>query len=240
VVLHAASYVGEDEELCRAVNQQGTIALADEARRAGVRHVVYVSTTAVYGRGVHANLAEDACAPQPESPASRSRLEAEHIVRSIGGSVLRAPFVYGAGDRWFIPTLVDLLRRYPQLVEIDVPTQLSVVSIDDLARLLAAMSGIDPERGGLFHASHPQPIRIPELARLVHQLVLELPTDVPQRETATTASGSASSQRHLAMLAEDHWYDPSRIWSLLGLTPGPSMVEAFASQHSAAYRALLA
>lgn len=237
LVLHAASCVEEDEQQCLTVNVRGTEALVAEARRAGVRAFVYVSTTAVYGSGGHVELGEDACVPQPESPASRTRLAAEGLVRELGGTIVRAPFTYGSGDRWFIPKLVELMRRYPQLAQIELPTRLSVISIDDLARVLAAMSLSDPTPGGVFHACHPRPIAIPELARLVHDLLKQLP---PETAAGSGDVSSESSKRHLATLAQDRWYDSSRIWNVLQLSPGPSMVDAFAPEFAARYRAQLA
>ncbi|WP_245873643.1 NAD-dependent epimerase/dehydratase family protein [Streptomyces phaeoluteigriseus] len=43
-VVHLASYIGGDERLCQAVNVDATRALMAEARRAGVRRVVHLST----------------------------------------------------------------------------------------------------------------------------------------------------------------------------------------------------
>lgn len=50
-VIHCASQINGDERTVRSVNDLGTWALVEEAQRAGVARIVYLSTAAVYGRG---------------------------------------------------------------------------------------------------------------------------------------------------------------------------------------------
>lgn len=103
VLVHAASYVGSDEQLCTRVNDLGTDALMREARRAGVERIVQLSTTAVYGRGPHRGAAVGELEPEPASPASRSRLAGEAHALREGGVVLRAGLVTGAGTAGWCP-----------------------------------------------------------------------------------------------------------------------------------------
>ncbi|MEJ8645423.1 NAD-dependent epimerase/dehydratase family protein [Streptomyces sp. MS1.HAVA.3] len=53
VLLSLACYIGPDADRCTAVNSAGTAALVAEARRAGVRRIIQLSTCAVYGPGPH-------------------------------------------------------------------------------------------------------------------------------------------------------------------------------------------
>ncbi|MFJ9784810.1 NAD-dependent epimerase/dehydratase family protein [Amycolatopsis sp. NPDC101161] len=59
-LVHLASQVGGDQELCTAVNEDGTANLLAEARRAGTAEVLYLSTCAVYQDGVHRGALEPA------------------------------------------------------------------------------------------------------------------------------------------------------------------------------------
>lgn len=59
-LVHLASQVGGDQELCTAVNEDGTANLLAEARRAGTAEVLYLSTCAVYRDGVHRGALEPA------------------------------------------------------------------------------------------------------------------------------------------------------------------------------------
>ncbi|MFR0358773.1 NAD-dependent epimerase/dehydratase family protein [Streptomyces sediminimaris] len=224
-VLHCASYIGADEERCRAVNADGTRALLAEADRVGGRRTVLVSTTAVYGAGPHRDLTEDACLPVPASPTSRTRLEAEQAVLAAGGTVLRPPLVYGAGDVWVVPSIAELLRRVPALPE-DGTARLSLVAVGDLARLLAALAS-RPERvphGTVHHAAHPH---APTLREFVSLLGDTLGLPVPSKglplgdylARLREAPGKVSAHQ-AGLLAEDRWYR-STLWSRIDCGTGP-------------------
>nr|QEO75109.1 NAD-dependent epimerase/dehydratase [uncultured bacterium] len=175
-VLHLASHVGRDRELCDAVNRDGTMALLADAGRCGVPRVAYASTTAVYGRGVHKGVSEADLLPLPVSPTSRSRLLAEQAVRSYGGIVLRPHLVYGVGDVWFIPTLLRMLRRVPSWIQGGM-ARASVVCVDMLGKALSGLTRIPWRRGEVFHVSHPRPVTVRSIVRTVcSALRLDLPS----------------------------------------------------------------
>ncbi|WP_341722316.1 NAD-dependent epimerase/dehydratase family protein [Streptomyces rimosus] len=172
VLLHLASDIGRDAEHCELVNVLGTAALVDEAVRAGVGRIVHLSTAAVYGAGPHSGLDVDEIPPAPVSAASRTRLAAEQPVLAAGGTVLRPGLVLGAGDRWVVPALAELLGRVPARWD-GGRGLLSVVAVEDLARLFVRLalgpygtsgtpgtSGAPASSGiprGIHHASHPTP-----------------------------------------------------------------------------------
>ncbi|MFJ9540112.1 NAD-dependent epimerase/dehydratase family protein [Streptomyces sp. NPDC101225] len=224
-VLHCASYIGGDEARCRAVNVDGTHALLAEAEDAGVRRTVLVSTTAVYGAGPHRDLTEHEHTPLPVSPTSRSRLEAERAVLAAGGTVLRAPLVYGAGDRWVVPSVAELLRRVPALPG-DGTARLSLVAVDDLGRLLAVLARV-PERvpsRSVHHAAHPHAPTLREFVSLLGDTVgLPVPTEVLALDSYLArlrdAPGKVSAHQ-AGLLAEDRWYR-STLWSRLDCATGP-------------------
>ncbi|SEO46181.1 NAD-dependent epimerase/dehydratase family protein [Amycolatopsis saalfeldensis] len=62
-LVHLASHIGGDAQVCTAVNEDGTRNLLAEARRAGVRRPVYLSTCAVYRDGDHRGAAESVRLP---------------------------------------------------------------------------------------------------------------------------------------------------------------------------------
>nr|WSY51627.1 NAD(P)-dependent oxidoreductase [Streptomyces sp. NBC_00886] len=232
-VVHAASYVGGDAQRCRRINHLGSLALLDEARQAGVRRLLYVSTASVYGLGPHRGLAEEEAEPAPQSAASASRLQAEHAVRRAGGVVLRPHLVYGPGDRWFVPTLARLAQRVPTWPR-GPSARSSVLHVDDLARAVAALVGSDrpPGTDQLYHVAHPRPEPMRALVTTVCRLLGLPPPDgtVPAEEyrslTAETVPGLSAHQFDL--ITQDHWYDTSRVWRHAGVTPGAGFHERFA------------
>ncbi|MEV4739339.1 NAD-dependent epimerase/dehydratase family protein [Streptomyces sp. NPDC049555] len=238
-VLHLASYVGSDEETCEAVNAAGTRALLAEAHRAGVRRILYVSTTAVLGAGPHRGLAEDAPA-HPVSPASRTRLAAEQAVLAAGGTVLRPPLVYGRGDTWVVPAIAELTERVPALID-GGRALLSLVAVDDLARLVVAVAGTDAVPAGVHHAAHPEPVAFRDLLdALVTHAGLRAPVDDLGRQEYLARLRRTSgrvSEHQVSLIAADRWYASRRIWELAGCAPGPGLRIA---EHADWYRAHLA
>lgn len=110
VVVHAASYTGEDLETQQRVNVDGTRNVTAACQALGIR-LVYISTAGVYGTLPWSGGGESDYALAPESPLSTSRLHAEGIVRAAGGVVLRPLFNFGWSDRRFLlPLSAGIIR----------------------------------------------------------------------------------------------------------------------------------
>lgn len=88
-------------EIFRAVNTAGTIRLAEDCVRAGVRRLIFISSIGVYGRNSTRALTETD-SPQPVDDYAISKLEAEQGVLEVGRKsgmeivIIRPPLVYGA------------------------------------------------------------------------------------------------------------------------------------------------
>lgn len=187
-VVHAASYIGYDPAECERTNIEGTRCLLNAV--AGTP-VVYISTAAVYGSGQLSGLSPEQLRVAPESSLSASRAAAETLVLSAGGSIVRPNFVYGKGDRWFIPGLLAAAAA----LSADKPSALvSLVHVEQLGRFTAELA-LTPQPG-TYHAVDPSPVR---LATVVEELRSALPPS-PAREL---------SAHQLAMLTEDNWYSPA-------------------------------
>ena len=88
VVYHAAAKIlGSDPASYRAVNVDGTIALLDEAIRAGVERFVHVSTVGVYGFDHAENITEDAPWPQNSNLYITTKQQAENAVWKVAGTI---------------------------------------------------------------------------------------------------------------------------------------------------------
>ncbi|MFF8482441.1 NAD-dependent epimerase/dehydratase family protein [Streptomyces antibioticus] len=232
-VVHLASYIGADEERCEAVNVRGTRALMAEAERAGAARVVHLSTAAVYGAGPHRGIAVDEIAPEPVSAVSRTRLAGEAYARRAGAVVLRPGMVLGAGDRWVVPGLRELVDRVPAEWDGGRAEQ-TVVDAGDLGRLIAAIAvGPSVVPPGTYHAGHPEPVRIGALlAELAAVGVLPPRPDADWPltdclERLRTTPGRVS-ERQFALAAQDHWYLTDDLWKLAGTSPGPGPLSRLA------------
>ncbi|MDR7544439.1 MAG: NAD-dependent epimerase/dehydratase family protein [Armatimonadota bacterium] len=110
VVIHLAARAGVrtsivQPDLYARVNVQGTIAVLEACRRQGVEHVVFGSSSSVYGRQDAHPWAEDGTAPRPASPYGWSKLAGEQYCRmfhdlcGVPVTCLRFFTVYGPRQR---------------------------------------------------------------------------------------------------------------------------------------------
>ncbi|MHB9864523.1 NAD-dependent epimerase/dehydratase family protein [Streptomyces sp. YIM S03343] len=231
-VLHLASQIGGSPERCRAVNDTGTRALLAEAERSGVTRIIRLGTTAVYRDGRHLDAAEGELAVGPASPTSVTRLAGEEQVLAAHGLVLRPHLVYGAGDMWVVPSMVRFMSVLPHWVD-GGRALMSVIGADDLARVTArlALSSRLPH-GEVLHVGRPEPVSGRELfTAAARAMGMRLPRgEVSHAQAAVwpAARDDPDWRRRLSLLTVDHWYDTSRLWGLLGQTPGRTFAEDFA------------
>ena len=115
-VFHCAAVVTDwdPQNNSYAVNVEGTAALADAALRAGVKKLVYLSTTEVYGHP-DAPVAEDAPYRRRGWPYCDTKIEAEKRIwayheRGLPVTVLRPATVYGPRSENVMIEFVELLR----------------------------------------------------------------------------------------------------------------------------------
>jgi len=237
-VLHLASYIGDDQYLCEAVNARGTEALADQAKRAGAKRFLYLSNAAVYGYAVHRNADETEATVDPATAISRSRVRAEQAVLDNNGIVLRPLFVYGHGDTHFIPALIRALERFPFMID-GGRARLSVISVDDLAEVLVDLATDEwsQKHQGVFHVNDGHPVSFKEIAVSLAACVgsrlppFSVPLFIAQSMVRLTRrgifqkSGLNSSAHRIFLVARDHYYDASRLWNLVSVKPGPPLPE---------------
>ncbi|WP_426404446.1 NAD-dependent epimerase/dehydratase family protein [Streptomyces sp. R-07] len=242
VLIHCASAIGADEDVARAVNDEGTRALIDAAVRAGVTRIVSLSTASVHGRGPFRAAAPGTLPLAPGSATSRTRAAGERHVLDAGGTVLRPHLVYGTGDRQLMPGIVQLLAALPG--PLDGGSSLhSLIDVDTLARALLGAALSPRTRAGAHFVNHPEPVAVAELLASGEALLAARagPARGPAVDVAEARALLADlpfAQHHLAMLAGDHWFEDDRPWREWGCDPGPGFAATIAD-HMPWYRGLL-
>lgn len=101
------------------VNVLGTSALLEEAKTAGIKRFVYISTVEAAGYGDGINPRRESDEPRPDNNYGKSKLQAEKMV--LNGSwpfecvVIRLPAIYGPGTFLIVPKLFGVVRHglYP-------------------------------------------------------------------------------------------------------------------------------
>jgi len=119
VLVHAAAAVGDGVESAdmHRVNVDGTRTVIEATAAAGVRHVVYLSSSAVYGRPDRGRVTEAWPTRVIGMPYEDTKALAERIAfergRELGLSVVavRPPIIYGPYDRNFLPRALAMLKR---------------------------------------------------------------------------------------------------------------------------------
>ena len=148
-VFHCAALVGDwlDRDDIRRVNVDGTANVLDACAAARVGRLVYLSSLAVLGTKHHHGTDESAPYAKTGDVYTDAKIETERLVREDGRLetvAVRPGFVYGPGDRQFLPRLLDALEARRFVFVGDGSKLLNIVYIDDLVRavLLAADSRV--------------------------------------------------------------------------------------------------
>ena len=174
VVYHiAATYrtAGQPDSVYHAVNAEGTRALLDAARQAGVERFVHCSTGGVHGHVERPPADEDA----PLAPGDvyqRSKLEGERIARAVGEAgglevvVARPIGIYGPGDTRFLKLFRGVARRrFPMLGSGRVYYHLTY--IDDLVEGFRLCGETPAAAGRTYLLGGPRYTTLAELIRAI-------------------------------------------------------------------------
>jgi nucleoside-diphosphate-sugar epimerase len=195
VVYHLAARTGvgrsvEDPLETDRVNTHGTLNLLQAAHEAGVRRVVFTSSSSVYG----GSLASDEMAPlRPRSPYAASKLAGEMYCRvfvelyGLGAVVLRLFNVYGPRQRGnaVVPAFIRLLSQgEPVVIEGDGEQTRDFTYVEDVVDALVLAGHLaTPVSGAVFNIGPSEP-------RSVNQLFEEL-----ARQLGSAASASYTAER---------------------------------------------
>lgn len=127
----------------RRINVDGTLSLARQALRQGVRRFIYVSSIGVNGEQTADHPFSAFDAPAPASPYAISKYEAECRLRDLAQDkmelvIVRPPLVYGPGVPGNFLRLMQAVRRGLPLPLGAVDNRRSLVYVNNLTDLLIA------------------------------------------------------------------------------------------------------
>ena len=158
-VFHCAGLVGDwlDNDEARRVNVEGTRGLLAASAAAGVERFVHLSSLSVYGLGQHRGTDESAPLRYSDDAYIDSKIDAERMVRVWAGRdgpecvIVRPGFVYGPGDRRFLPKLVDALARRQFVYVGDGSKRLNLSYVDDVASALLLAGSVPAAAGRAYN-----------------------------------------------------------------------------------------
>ncbi|MFW5946918.1 MAG: NAD-dependent epimerase/dehydratase family protein [Gemmatimonadota bacterium] len=190
------------------VNAGGTAKLADALEaEGGCQRVVFLSSMAAVGPSRGRPVAPDD-EPRPLTAYGRSKLAAERVLegRSLDVAILRAPAVYGPGDRDLLPFFrLARLGLLPRVGPAERRVQL--VYVKDLAAAIVAAAGA---RGvvGTYHVAEPRAYTwsgvLERMAGAVGRSGIRVPVPAPVlRGAAAVSEGWARLSRRPVIFDRD-------------------------------------
>lgn len=157
----------------RKVNVEGTLALASQAAKAGVRRFVFISSAKVNGES---GVCRENDAPAPHDAYGISKMEAERGLMDLArGSdmevvIIRPPLVYGPGVKGNFAAMVRWVRKGVPLPLGTVHNKRSLLALDNLVDFIVLCA--DRERtpraaNEVFLISDGEDVSTTELLRRV-------------------------------------------------------------------------
>ena len=187
-VVHLAAAAGvrpsiEQPGLYAEVNVGGTLHVLEAARAAGVRRVVFASSSSVYGNSPKVPFSEDDAVDHPISPYAATKKAGEllchcwHHLHGLSVACLRFFTVYGPRQR---PDLA--ISRFTRNIAAGAPIPLygdgsssrDYTYVDDIAA--GVLAAVDWTRKaapayGIFNLGHATPVPLHRLVALIEQEV---------------------------------------------------------------------
>lgn len=149
VVIHAAARVHVMNERAadplgefRRANVEGTLQLARQAAKAGVRRFIFISSIKVNGEGTGNDPYAADEPPTPLDPYGISKMEAEQGLRSLASDtdmevvIIRPVLVYGPGVKANFRSMMNWLNKGVPLPLGAVQNKRSLVALDNLVDLI--------------------------------------------------------------------------------------------------------
>lgn len=181
VIVHAAARVHVMRDTAfdplmefRQVNVDGTLNLAHQAAKAGVRRFIFISTIKVNGETtLLGNSFVEENTPSPSDPYAISKYEAEQGLHEIAAStgmevvIIRPPLVYGPGVKGNMLNLMKLAKSGSPLPLGMIHNQRSMVYLENLVDLIIKCIDSPAAASQTFLVSDARDLSTPELVRLL-------------------------------------------------------------------------
>lgn len=215
------------------VNFQATVNLANQARSAGVKRFVFISSIAVYGLD-HCDIAiNEKSAVQPVTHYGESKYAAEGFLNQLGDDsvmdvvIIRPPLVYDRGAPGNFGLLLKLVgKSFPMPFRM-VRNCRSFVSRSNLTSFIVVCMHDRRAGNHTFLVSDDQDLSTPDLIRLLSLGMHKKPVLVPVPLTLLKLGASLIGRKKMYLqLCGSLQLDISKAKSLLGWSPVESAESA--------------
>jgi UDP-glucose 4-epimerase len=174
-VLHLAALVhsgkNKNTEEYFYINRDLTITVAEEAKKAGTKQFIFLSTSKVYG------VFDEDSDPWTESspcfpidPYGRSKYEAELLLKKLEDenftvSIIRTPLVYGNGVKANMLSLIRLVQNFYIIPFAGINNKRNFTSAENLVGFIDRI--IEKRASGTFIAMDEKPVSTTDLIKLL-------------------------------------------------------------------------
>lgn len=218
------------------VNVDGTIRLAREAAKSGVKRFVFVSSIGVNGRKTIGSPFSPNDADKPHSPYARSKNDAEMELKKIALDtglevvIVRPTLVYGPDAPGNFGTLAKLVHKLPILPFGLANNRRDFISVQNLADLLITCATHPSAAGHTFLASDCKSVSIKEFTNAISEglgkKVMQLPIPISLMRLAGKITGNSVI---IEQLFDDLQVDSENTKEVLGWSPPFTIKQAMAS-----------
>ncbi|MCO6055382.1 SDR family oxidoreductase [Pseudomonas sp. MOB-449] len=238
VVIHAAARAHVLSEVAsdplaefRHVNVSGTLALARQAARAGVRRFIFISSIGVNGNQSSRPFTADDV-PNPAEPYAVSKHEAELELRNLAAQtgmelvVIRPPLVYGPNAPGNFGRLIRVVSKGLPLPLGAIHNRRSLVALDNLVDLIVTCIDHPAAANQTFLVSDGEDLSTTELLRRMGVALGKPARLLPVPSWLLEAGAAMLGKKALSQrLCGSLQVDISKTRELLGWTP-PLSVDA--------------
>ncbi|MFB2777573.1 NAD-dependent epimerase/dehydratase family protein [Shewanella mangrovisoli] len=241
VVIHLAGIahsnnISNDEYI--EINTLGTLHLAAEAVRAGVKRFVFVSSIGVNGTSTHESSFTEHCKARPHNSYAQSKYEAELGLRKIAEEtslevvIVRPTLVYGPNAPGNFGLLTKLIKKISVLPFGIVNNKRDFIAVQNLADLLITCVNHPNAAGHTFLASDMETVSIKEFTNAIAdglgKRVLQLPIPVSLLRLFGKLVGKSIM---VEQLVGNLQVDSSNIKDVLDWKPPLTMKQAMTALH---------
>lgn len=175
VIVHLAGIAhkikSSDIDIYFKVNRDLAYQTALKAKKEGVRHFIFMSTSKVYGDFSPVDKAFDETSKcNPLDAYAKSKYEAEMLITDLSDeffkvAVLRPPLVYGPGVKANMLNLIKLVDKIPIIPLKGVGNKRSLVYVENLIFVLGTI--IERKLSGVFIPADKQPLSTSEIVQFI-------------------------------------------------------------------------
>lgn len=233
-IIHLAAVAhnnSNDPNYINEVNVKGTINLAQQAVKMGVKRFVFISSIGVLGNATFIAFNEKSSA-MPHSPYAESKLQAEIGLLKIAKEsnlevvIIRPVLVYGKGAPGNLAKLVNLINKVPMLPFGLCNNKRSFISVYNLVDFIATCVEHPKAKNEIFCISDGNDVSIKEftdgIAKGLTKKIIQLPIPTSIFKLFGKVTGKSES---IEQLIGDLQVDSSKARDLLGWSPPFTMAE---------------